>query len=53
LLTLKQSIGTLTLVPSRGGVFEIEVNGQPVYSKLQTGRFPEPEDVLRLIRAKL
>ncbi len=28
-----------------GGVFEVEVNGHLVYSKKQTGRFPQYQEV--------
>ena len=28
------------MFPSKGGVFEIEVNGKLVYSKKKTGQFP-------------
>jgi selT/selW/selH-like putative selenoprotein len=31
---------------SGDGVFEITVDGRPVYSKKATGRFPTDEDVL-------
>ena len=37
----KQAIKNYTLVPSRGGCFELTVNGQLLYSKLQTGKFPD------------
>jgi selenoprotein W-related protein len=40
----------LTLVPSGGGVFEITVDGDLVYSKAQTGEFPEYEQVAGAIR---
>jgi selenoprotein W-related protein len=52
-LGLKQRIGSLRLVPSGGGAFEVSVNGEKIYSKLQTGEFPEPTDILRAVRAKL
>jgi selenoprotein W-related protein len=39
-------IESLTLVPSNGGRYEISVNGQLIYSKLKTGRFPEPGEVI-------
>jgi selenoprotein W-related protein len=41
------------LIPSTGGVFEVSLNGRKVYSKLDTGKFPEPDTVLAAIRAKL
>ncbi|MDL1910328.1 SelT/SelW/SelH family protein [Chloroflexi bacterium CFX6] len=43
-------IETLTLVPSDGGRFEVAVNGQLLYSKLQTHRHAEPGEVLGLVR---
>ncbi len=43
-------IETLTLVPSDGGRFEVAVNGQLSYSKLQTHRHAEPGEVLGLVR---
>ncbi len=50
---LKFDIKPLTLVPGKGGIFEVLVDGKSVYSKAETGQFPEPEQVLKLIRAKL
>jgi len=43
-------IETLMLVPSEGGRFEITVNGQLLYSKLEKHRHAEPGEVLRLVR---
>ncbi|MBI3270312.1 MAG: SelT/SelW/SelH family protein [Planctomycetes bacterium] len=37
----------LILVPSDGGKFEVTVNGKPVFSKLDEGRFPKEEEVIR------
>jgi selenoprotein W-related protein len=43
-------IESVTLVPSDGGRYEISVNEQLVYSKLQTGRHAEPGEVIGLIQ---
>jgi len=43
-------IETVTLVPSDGGKFEVTVNGELLYSKLQTHRHAEPGEVLGLVR---
>ena len=43
-------IDTITLVPSDGGKFEVSVNGQLLYSKLETHRHAEPGEVLGLVR---
>ncbi len=37
----KMELASLTLVPSDGGVFEVEVDGKLVFSKKEQGRFPE------------
>jgi len=43
-------IETITLVPSDGGRFEVTVNGQLIYSKLELHRHAEPGEVLGLVR---
>ena len=43
-------IETITLVPSDGGKFEVTVNGQLLYSKLQLHRHAEPGEVLGLVK---
>lgn len=42
-------IEAVVLVPSDGGKFEVVVNGELVYSKLQTKRHAEAGEVLGLI----
>ncbi len=39
----------MELVPSSGGVFEVEVDGRVVFSKRRLGRHAEPGEVLGLI----
>jgi selenoprotein W-related protein len=41
----------VTLVPSRGGVFEVTVDSELVYSKKATGRHAEYDEVLAKIRS--
>ncbi|MBM3821837.1 MAG: SelT/SelW/SelH family protein [Verrucomicrobia bacterium] len=53
LLKFKQQIASLKLVPSGGGAFEVSVNGEIIYSKLQTGKFPQPDAILKAVRSKL
>ncbi len=43
-------IDEINLLPKGGGIFEVTVNNQLVYSKKEQGRFPEKEEVSRLIR---
>lgn len=51
-MRLKQQITSLTLIPGQGGVFEVEVNGEKIYSKKETGEFPDPADIVQTVRAK-
>ena len=40
------------LIPSGGGVFEVEVDGERIHSKKATGRFPEPEEIVAALRRR-
>ncbi len=40
------------LIPSSGGVFEVEINGELVFSKKALGRHAEPGEIRALIIAK-
>jgi len=42
---LKGRLKRLILIPSDGGRFEVSVNGQLVFSKLKTGRFPDYQEI--------
>ena len=41
------------LIPSGGGAFEVKVDGEAVYSKLQTGRHTDSNELRPLLKAKL
>ena len=41
----KNNINKLILIPSSGGVFEVTLNGELVFSKKEVGRFPEENEV--------
>ena len=47
----EHQITDLTVIPSSGGVFEVVVDGDLVYSKKATGRHAEPDEVLKSVRA--
>jgi selenoprotein W-related protein len=42
-------IESITLIPSSGGVYEITVNNELIYSKKTIGRHAEPGEVLGLL----
>ncbi len=43
-------IEAITVIPSDGGRFEVTVNDQLIYSKIQTHRHAEPGEIARLVR---
>jgi selenoprotein W-related protein len=50
---LDQEFGTSTeLIKGSGGVFEVTVDGELVFSKSSLGRFPEPDEVAGTIRKR-
>lgn len=53
LLTLGDAIGELALVPGEGGVFEVRVDGDLVFSRAEAGRFPESKELKQLVRDRV
>lgn len=47
-----KNVTSMELIPSSGGVFEVTVNGEKVYSKQETDRFPEPGEVIKIMESK-
>ncbi len=39
-------LGQLVILPSKGGRFEVTVDGELIFSKLAEGRFPQHEEIL-------
>ncbi len=46
-------IGTLEVVPGADGIFDVHVDGELVFTKSMLGRYPQPDDVVPLLREKL
>jgi len=46
-------IGALEVVPGANGIFDVHVDGELVFEKKMLGRYPEPDDVLPLVRAAI
>ncbi len=45
-------MSSLVVVPSKGGVFEVTVDGDLVFSKKELGRHAKAGEVMKLISAK-
>jgi selenoprotein W-related protein len=53
LTTYKQQIRELKLIPTGGGAFELSLDGELVYSKLKTGKFPDEKAIIDLVGGRL
>jgi predicted Rdx family selenoprotein len=49
----EDGIGALEIVPGANGIFDVHVDGELVFTKSMLGRYPDPDDVLPLIRSRL
>jgi predicted Rdx family selenoprotein len=46
-------VGSVEVVAGTGGVFDVDLDGEQVFTKSMIGRYPDPEDVLPLLRARI
>jgi len=46
-------IDVLEIVPGKGGIFDVHVDGVLVFTKSMIGRYPQPDDVVPLLRERL
>ncbi|MDP7111322.1 MAG: Rdx family protein [Myxococcota bacterium] len=40
------------MIRGSGGCFEVELDGELIYSKRQTGQFPDDGDILRTVQER-
>lgn len=53
LTTFESDIARLTLVPGTGGIFEVRLDSQVIFSRKQAGRFPESKELKQAIRDRI
>jgi selenoprotein W-related protein len=53
LTTFSADIGELALVPGTGGVFQIRIDDDDVWSRADKGRFPEIKELKQLVRDRI
>ncbi len=41
------------VVPGDGGIFDVHLDGELVFTKSMLGRYPDPDDVVPLLAEKL
>lgn len=49
----KENISEVTLYPSSGGVFEVTLNEELIFSKKKLDRYPEKDEIEEIIRTKI
>lgn len=53
LSTFGADLGGVTLVPGTGGVFEVAVDGMPVWERKRDGGFPDAKELKRRVRDRI
>jgi selenoprotein W-related protein len=53
LTEFKQRIREFKLIPGGGGCFEVTIDNELVYSKLQTDTFPNERDISEMVKGRL
>jgi selenoprotein W-related protein len=53
LTTFEDDLGEVALRPGTGGVFEIRLDDEPIWSREREGRFPEAKEIKQRIRDRV
>ncbi len=53
LITFEAELGEVALAPGDGGVFEIRVGEELIWSRREEGRFPEAKEVKQRVRDRI
>ena len=53
LVTFEEELGSVTLRPGTGGIFEVRIGDEIVWSRKAMARFPEMKELKQLIRDRI
>lgn len=53
LTTFEAELGGVCLRPGTGGIFEVRLDGELLFSRKTAGRFPESKELKQLVRDKV
>jgi selenoprotein W-related protein len=53
LTTFEQDLYSVALKPGTGGIFEVTLNDELIFSRKEAGRFPEAKEIKQLVRDKV
>ncbi len=53
LTTFEAELGEVALIPGSGGIFEVRVDGELLWSRQDEGRFPEAKELKQRLRDRV
>jgi selenoprotein W-related protein len=53
LTTFEKELGEVALMPGTGGIFEVRLEGETIFSRRQQRRFPESKELKQLVRDRI
>ena len=53
LTTFQNEIGEIALIPGTGGVFDIRLDSEIIWSRAGQGRFPEIKELKQIVRDRI
>ncbi|MBI1885659.1 MAG: SelT/SelW/SelH family protein [Chloroflexi bacterium] len=53
LATFENELTSVALVPGSGGIFEVRLNGETIFSNKEASRFPEAREIKEAVRDRI
>ena len=53
LTTFESELGEVALIPGKGGIFEVRLQGETIFSRAEQRRFPESKELKQLVRDRI
>ena len=53
LTTFSEELGEVALIPGTGGIFEIRLGDELLWSRKERGRFPEMREIKQMVRDRI
>jgi selenoprotein W-related protein len=53
LATFQDEVGEVALVPGTGGMFEVRVGDEVIWSRAEQGRFPDIKELKQVVRDRI
>lgn len=53
LTTFETELGEVALIPGTGGIFEVRLDGELLWSRAEQRRFPDPKEIKQRVRDRV